>query len=145
MLTDGLNFIPGSINSNMVLPYVTEQQKQNLEPAIGSIVFQTDGIPGVYVHNGSQWVLGVYTSFVNDILDVKSLPQFTGDVVSKKGTSNLTLTTTGVTPGKYNEVQVDNKGRILDGAYVDYAVAIETLLLRVSALEKVIAEHIKNT
>jgi hypothetical protein len=136
MLTDGLQFIHGAQNHNMVIPNITEQQKTELEkPSIGSIVYQTDGVPGIYVHNGSQWMLGIYTSYINDILDVKSLPVFSGDVTSTKGTANLVLIKSGVEPGRYNNVYVDDKGRIYKGENIDYDAIIDELRQEIQVLK----------
>ena len=136
MLTDGLEFIHGSQNHNMVIPNITEQQKSELtNPSVGAIVYQIDGIPGIYVHNGSQWMLGIYTSYINDILDAKALPAFTGDVISKKGTADLSLIKTGVEPGVYSSVHVDDKGRIYEGDYVNYPAIIEELRQEIQQLK----------
>jgi N-acetylneuraminic acid mutarotase len=48
-------------------------------------------------------------------LNTSVLPAFNGDVYSSAGTSILTLSVTGVTPGVYSKVTVDAKGRITFG------------------------------
>jgi len=42
-------------------------------------------------------------------------PAMNGDLVSSSGSANLVLGNTGVTPGTYAKVSVDNKGRVTNG------------------------------
>lgn len=52
-------------------------------------------------------------------LAAAQLPAFTGgEVTSSAGSANLSLTTTGVAPGTYNNVTVDAKGRVSLGSQV---------------------------
>lgn len=48
-------------------------------------------------------------------LQINTFPGFTGDIVAAQGTGRLDLTTTGVTPGSYNKITINDKGRVSVG------------------------------
>ena len=110
MLTDGLQFLEGSINTNFVFPFVTKAQKDAMHmPTLGEAVLQTDDDRGLYVYNGTAWIKGINTSAVT--IDTSTLPAFSGDVVSTSGTANLYLVNqSGLTTGSYNKLTVNAKG-----------------------------------
>lgn len=110
MLADGIELIEGSSTSNLVLPNLTESQKNNLTlPNIGEVIYQTTGDTGLYVYNGTAWSKISTTS--GGLLNT---PAYTGDVTSSVGSTVLTLTSV-VSPGTYTKVTVDGKGRVTAG------------------------------
>jgi phage-related tail fiber protein len=63
MLADGLQFLEGSVNTNLVLPSVTEAGKAALVNVdVGEIVWQTTGEQGIYVYDGTVWQYGLDTA-----------------------------------------------------------------------------------
>lgn len=50
------------------------------------------------------------------ILPIGRLPAFVGDVGNLEGSNSFYLTNTGVAPGTYTKVTVDNKGRVIAAA-----------------------------
>lgn len=66
-----------------------------------------NGYPATYFTNANNITTGVIGS--------QRLPLFSGDVYSLTNPTNLLLSITGVVPGIYTKVTVDNKGRILFG------------------------------
>ena len=114
MLTDGLRFLEGSTNTNLVLPVVTETGKAALQANLGEVVFQSNGQQGLYVFNGTSWVLGVNTSSASLPVDASLLPAFSGDVESAAGTAVITLKNI-TTAGDYNYVTVNAKGQVTQG------------------------------
>jgi hypothetical protein len=57
MLIDGLDLIEGSINRNLVITNVTAAQKATATQLdVGEVVYQTDGVAGLYVWTGAAWV-----------------------------------------------------------------------------------------
>ena len=115
MLTDGLRFLEGSTNTNLVLPVVTSAGKAALSANAGEVVFQSDGTKGLYVYDGIQWVLGIDISAASSPIAASRLPAFTGDVTSTAGTSALTLAASGVTAGTFKSVTVNAKGLVTAG------------------------------
>ena len=115
MLTDGLRFLEGSTNTNLVLPVVTATAKAALSANAGEVVFQSDGTKGLYVYDGTQWVLGIDISAATSAIAASRLPAFTGDVTSTAGTSALTLAASGVTAGTFKSVTVNAKGLVTAG------------------------------
>jgi phage-related tail fiber protein len=115
MLTDGLRFLEGSTNTNLVLPVVTATEKSALLANIGEVVFQSDGTSGLYVYDGTQWVLGIDISPASSPIAASRLPAFTGDVTSTAGSGALTLAVSGVTAGTYKSVTVNAKGLVTAG------------------------------
>jgi hypothetical protein len=116
MLTDGLRFLEGSTNTNLVLPVVTATAKAALSANTGEVVFQSDGTKGLYVYDGTTWVLGIDLSSASSAIAASRLPAFTGDVTSTAGTSALVLNTiTGLTAGTYKSVTVNTKGLVTAG------------------------------
>lgn len=59
------------------------------------------------------------------VLKINILPAFSGDVQSSIGTSTLILSNSGVTPGTYNKVTVDAKGRVTVGS--NEAIQLKTI------------------
>lgn len=66
-----------STDKGLLIPRMTELEKEGIpSPALGLMVFQTDGLSGFYYHNGSQWVLlgdeitqvGVANIFFEDVV-----------------------------------------------------------------------------
>ena len=51
-------------------------------------------------------------SDVSGVLAASHLPALSGDVSSSAGSTAVTLTSTGVSPGTYNKITVDAKGRV---------------------------------
>ena len=54
-------------------------------------------------------------NFTSGVISVTVLPGFVGDLTSTNGSNILTLNNTGVVPGSYAKVTVNNKGRITAG------------------------------
>ena len=52
---------------------------------------------------------------VSGVLDAARLPGFTGTDISSSGGGVFSLSNTGVSPGSYTKVTVDNKGRVTAG------------------------------
>ncbi len=69
----------------------------------------------LYFDSGSQWVV--------------TLPAFTGDVTKPLYSKVLTLSNTGVTPGTYNTVNVDAKGRITSASNTAYLTSNQTITI----------------
>lgn len=67
---------------------------------------------GVTAINGMTGTISLSLSTLPGTVPASKFPAFTGDVTSSLGTNILTLATTGVAPGTYNSVTVDNKGRV---------------------------------
>lgn len=65
------------------------------------------GYPAGYFMNAN--------SITSGIIGSQRLPMFSGDIYSFINPTNLLLSTTGVIPGMYTKVTVDDKGRILLG------------------------------
>ena len=60
MLADGLQFLEGSVNTNLVLPALSESGRNALVNVnVGEVVFQTTGQKGIYVYNGTSWQYGL--------------------------------------------------------------------------------------
>ena len=111
MLVDDISILEGSTITNLVIPNVTETQKTNLaSPNAGELVYQTTGTVGLYIYDGTNWLRSATSSSTGSL----DLPAFTGDVTSVAGTTTLTLKSV-VTPGTYNKVSVDAKGRVTAG------------------------------
>ena len=135
MLTDGLQFLEGSINTNFVFPYVTKAQKDAIPmPTLGEAVLQTDNDQGLYVYNGAAWIKGINTTLTT--LDATTLPVFGGDLISNGGTANLYLVNqSGLAAGSYNKVTINTKGLVtsatnettLDGLGITDAVNVSLL------------------
>jgi len=49
-------------------------------------------------------------------LNVSILPAYTGDLTSQNGSNQMSLSNTGVNPGTYTKVSVDEKGRVVNGS-----------------------------
>lgn len=54
-------------------------------------------------------------NLISGTIGAARFPAMNGDLSSSAGSTSLMLTNTGVTPGTYAKVSVDNKGRILNG------------------------------
>ena len=54
-------------------------------------------------------------NLISGTIGAARFPAMNGDLSSSAGSTSLILTNTGVTPGAYAKVSVDNKGRILNG------------------------------
>jgi phage-related tail fiber protein len=104
MLIDGLDLIEGSINNNLVITNVTAAQKAvATQIDVGEIVFQTDGVSGLYIYHGASlgWKL---ISTAVDVNDATNLT--TGTLAAAR------LPTSGVSAGTYKSVTVDETGRV---------------------------------
>lgn len=54
-------------------------------------------------------------NLITGTIGAARFPAMNGDLTSSAGSTTLTLSNTGVTPGAYPKVSVDNKGRVLNG------------------------------
>src|SRR5690606_10207492 len=68
-------------------------------------------------YSGSASIIAVGNTFQRAAL--------TGDVTSPQNSNVTTLSNTGVTPGTYNSVQVDTKGRVLGASNQPYQTAAQ--------------------
>jgi hypothetical protein len=66
-----------------------------------------------YVDNSLQSLNA--NNLISGTIGAARFPAMNGDLSSSAGSTSLILTNTGVTPGTYAKVSVDNKGRILNG------------------------------
>ena len=66
-----------------------------------------------YVDNSLQSLNA--NNLISGTIGAARFPAMNGDLSSSAGSTSLILTNTGVTPGAYAKVSVDNKGRILNG------------------------------
>lgn len=123
MLSDGFRYLEGSVNTNLTLPLTTSLSSV-YTPNEGEIVYLTEGTnPGFYVYNGVRWLCVLRTVTNNTsgkvILDIETLPGFTGDVTASIGSNTLTLkqilpALAGKT-GIFNSVTVNEKGLVVGG------------------------------
>lgn len=113
MLSDGLQFLAGAVNTNFSLPF-TNNLSTVVNATRGDLVYNTGVNPGLYIHDGSKWVLGLdlgpqqatpnaeittnkgiaggYAALdTNSLLLTANLPAFTGDVTSNAGSNTLSL------------------------------------------------------
>ena len=113
MLTDGLQFLAGAVNTNFTLPF-TNNLSTIANATRGDLVYNTGINPGLYIHDGATWVLGLdlgpqqatpnvevttnkdvvngYAGLdIHGLLKTASLPAFTGDVISNAGSNTLSL------------------------------------------------------
>ncbi|AZZ37203.1 hypothetical protein CIK05_10535 [Bdellovibrio sp. qaytius] len=67
------------------------------------------------------------TSQASGTLAIARLPTFSGDVSSVSGSNSLTLITTGVVPGTYTKMTVDNKGRVTSSSALTNADVVAAL------------------
>ena len=93
--TDGTNADASAIldvkstDKGMLVPRMTEAQRDAIAtPAMGLMIFQTDGTSGFYYYDGSAWtsVGGVTASAINDLSDAKTT-QFSVFLGSSAGSS----------------------------------------------------------
>ena len=62
MLADGLQYLGGSVSSNLVLPAMTESGRLALVNVdVGEVVYQTTGDKGLYIFDGTNWQYGIAT------------------------------------------------------------------------------------
>lgn len=113
MLSDGLQFLAGAVNTNFSLPF-TNNLSTVVNATRGDLVYNTGINPGLYIHDGAKWVLGLdlgpqtatpdaevttnkgiaggYAALdTNSLLLTANLPAFTGDVTSNAGSNTLSL------------------------------------------------------
>jgi|GEM_PF-4992087 len=92
-----------SATQGVLLPRLTAVQKESIVGATaGLIIYQTDSVPGLYVHNGATWststggsttitVSGTYSPVLTNIANVSSSTSYTamysrvGDIVNVSG------------------------------------------------------------
>ena len=60
-------------------------------------------------------------NLISGTLSTLRLPAMNGDLTSAAGSGSLSLSATGVAPGGYGKVTVDNKGRVINGIALDAA------------------------
>ena len=115
MLLDGINLIEGSVNSNIVITNVTTAQKAALANIDrGEIVFQTDGVPGIYVYNGTAWD------------NINAVSAGTGITVTNGA---VRITNTAVTTGSYGSATqvatytVNAQGQLTAAGNTNIAIA----------------------
>jgi phage-related tail fiber protein len=104
MLTDGLQFLEGSVTTNLVLPVVTESGKAALTNLdVGEIVWQTTGQKGVYVYDGTVWQYGLDT-------EPYSPPPTT---LAGYGITDGLVKNTAIVAGTGTKITYDSKGLVL--------------------------------
>lgn len=133
------------IANRFVVNSLTE--RDNLSAGIGDIAIVADGVNNSYILdslpatdannwielltpasnvtsvNGNVGEIILDLTNIDGILPATKLPSFTGDVVSDVSTNILSLSTTGVAPGTYNSVTVDDKGRVTSGTNTNIPVS----------------------
>lgn len=126
-----INLSTGSFLSSLMPPYSGDAIS-----TVGSTVLTLKDIPnlapGTYntvtVDTKGRVIAGQVINYVNSDAGVlqsgtiseNRLPAFYGDVTSDGGTAEISLTTVpNLTPGTYNSVSVDNKGRVTQGGVLD--------------------------
>ena len=103
-------------NYYIPLPYIANRVVDDLSRIVTAIV-TIDSLLAAKLDGSQRGAInGVATLDGNGRLTSSQLPAFTGDVLSPMGTSTLSLSETGVTPGTYTSVTVDAKGRVSVGA-----------------------------
>ena len=96
--------------------------------------------------NGSSGDVLLDLVSIPGTLPATKLPGFTGDVISTERTNTLTLSPTGISPGTYNSVTVDDKGRVTAGtndanvSEISNASRLTTGLLSVARLPELTGE-----
>ena len=110
MLTDGLQFIEGSINTNLVIPSVTESGKADLVAIdVGELIYQTTGVQGIYVYDGVAWQYGLSTG--------PDLPPPT--TLAGYGILDGVQSNPAITAGTSTKVTYDIKGLVTAGTTLD--------------------------
>jgi phage-related tail fiber protein len=94
-----LNALPSTSDSNWIQLLTPASAVTSVNGNVGEIILDHDNIPG--------------------IVPTSKLPAFTGDAISSTGSNILSLTTSGVSPGTYNSVTVDAKGRVTAGSNIN--------------------------
>lgn len=103
-------------NYYIPLPYIANRVVDDLSRIVTAIV-TIDSLLAAKLDSSQRGAInGVATLDGNGRLTSTQLPVFTGDITSTAGSNTLTLSATGVTPGTYSKVTVDDKGRVSVGA-----------------------------
>lgn len=106
-------------NYYIPLPHLSNRLVDDL-PRITSAIVTIDALLAAKMDSSLRGAInGVATLDANGRLTGSQLPGFTGDATADVGSSTLTLTNTGVSPGTYSSITVDAKGRVVDGAALE--------------------------
>lgn len=96
-----------STAGGVLVPRMTESEKLNIQtPAIGLLIYQTDGVPGFYYHNGVDWFgvggirnINVTAPLTNTGGSEPTLGLSLPLTVSQGGTGSTTFATNGILYG----------------------------------------------
>jgi phage-related tail fiber protein len=110
MLADGLQFLEGSVNTNLVLPALSESGRNALVNVnVGEVVFQTTGQKGIYVYNGTSWQYGL--SIALDSTNPTTLFGY--------GITDAVRANAAITAGTGTKITYDNKGLVTGSTTLD--------------------------
>jgi phage-related tail fiber protein len=98
--------------------------------SLGAGFVKTSGSSGVL---SSTPAIDLGSSDVSGILAASRFPAVSGEVIGSNGSTALALSATGVTPGTYNKITVDSKGRVTS--------AINTASLAVLGITDAVASN----
>lgn len=126
-----INITTGKLLSSLMPPY-SGDATSSAGSTVLTLIDMPNLAPGTYntvtVDTKGRVVAGQSINYVNSdasaiqtgTISASRLPAFYGDVTSAAGTAELTLTEVpNLTPGTYNSVSVDNKGRVTQGGVLD--------------------------
>jgi phage-related tail fiber protein len=110
MLADGLQFLEGSVNTNLVLPALSESGRNALVNVnVGEVVFQTTGQQGIYVYNGASWQYGL--SVAQDSTNPTTLYGY--------GITDAIQANAAITPGTGTKITYDANGLVTGSTTLD--------------------------
>lgn len=111
-------------NYGLPLPAVNNRIVDDIPRLINAIT-AIDSILALKLDSNPSAQSNMAALNTNGQLKTEQVPGFIGDVTSSAGSTMLVLSDCGVTPGTYNSVTVDSKGRVVNGS--TEAIALKTV------------------